>query len=72
MEQNQETSWKLSTCTLLSTALLWNVKEPGSDPCSDFRTAIQIQKMLFYSKKASFKSCVFQQSSVFDKMIFFD
>jgi len=71
-EQNQEISCKLSTCSLLIPALLWNVKEPGSNPCSDFHTAIQIWKMLFQSRKASFKSCVFQKISGYDQPIFSD
>lgn len=63
---------KLSTCRLLITALLWNVKDPGSNLCSDFHTAIQMWKMLFQSRKASFKSCVLQQNSVLDKLNFSD
>lgn len=44
----------------------------GSNPYSDFHTGIQTQKMIFQSTKASFKSSVFQQSSGFDKTVFWD
>lgn len=70
-EQNQKISWKLSTCTLLITALLWNLKEFkfllwSSHGNSNLENAFPIQK------KASDKTFAFQQSSVFNKPIFPD
>lgn len=68
-EQNQKISWKLSTCTLLITALLWNLKEFkfllwSSHGNSNLENAFPIQKKSFWQNLCAPAELCFWQANI--------